>query len=148
MKGWARVAGLSIMAAFLSVLVMAPKKETTEDVKQLKAEKVKKEKKAGPKHVVHVVCFKFNEGVTQEQIDKVCKDFSVLRKKAPGIVKYQAGVNNSPEGLNKGFTHCFIVTFQDAKARDEYIPYPAHQEFVATLKDLIADVFVIDFEAK
>lgn len=147
MKGWTRVAGLSIMAAFLSVLVMAPKNEVPEQPKKVKEVK-EKLKEAGPKHVVHVVCFKFKEGVTQEQIDKVCKDFALLRKKAPGIVKYQAGVNNSPEGLNKGFTHCFIVTFQDAKARDEYIPHPAHQEFVATLKDLIADVFVVDFEAE
>lgn len=154
-KGWARVLTLSIAAACLSVFVMAPKKETPATVKKTKEEKpqkVKEEKlqgeKAGPKQVVHVVCFKFNEGVSQEQIDKVCKDFSALRKKVPSIVNYRAGTNNSPEGLNKGFTHCFIVTFANVKGRDAYLPHPAHQEFVKTLDGLIADVFVIDFEAE
>lgn len=160
MKEWARVLTLSIAAVGLSVFLMAPKKETPQDVKKTKEERskaVKEEKvktakeekvkaeKAGPKQVVHVVCFKFNEGVTQEQIDKVRKDFSALRKKVPGIVNYRAGINNSPEGLNKGFTHCFIVTFANAKGRDAYLPDPAHQEFVKTLDGLIADVFVIDF---
>lgn len=155
MKGWARVLTLSIAAVCLSVFVMAPKKEAPENVKKLKEEKrstVKEEKlkveKAGPKQVAHVVCFKFNEGVTQEQIDKVCADFAALRKKVPSIANYRAGINNSPEGLNKGFTHCFIVTFANAKGRDAYLPHPAHQEFVKTLDGLIADVFVIDFEVE
>jgi hypothetical protein len=147
MKGWIRVLTLSLVAVCLSVFAMAPKKETTEEPKKVRAVK-EKPKKAGPKRVVHVVCFKFNEGVAQEQIDKVCKDFAVLRKKVPGIVGYQAGVNNSPEGLNKGFNHCFIVTFKDMKARDQYLPHAAHQEFVKSLEGLIADVFVIDFEIR
>jgi len=147
MKGWTRVITLSIVAACLSVFVMAPKKEAPAKSKKVKAAKAKLNK-AGRKHVVHVVCFKFKEEVTQEQIDKVCEDFAALRKKVPGIVRYQAGVNNSPEGLNKGFTHCFIVTFKNAKARDEYLPHPAHKEFVKTLDGLMADVFVIDFETK
>lgn len=154
MKEWARVLTLSIAAVGLSVFLMAPKKETPQNVKKTKEERPKaakeevKAEKSGPKQVVHVVCFKFNDGVTQDQIDRVSKDFAALRKKVPSVVNYRAGLNNSPEGLNKGFTHCFIVTFANVKGRDAYLPHPAHQEFVKTLDGLIADVFVIDFEAE
>jgi hypothetical protein len=101
---------------------------------------------AKAKKVFHVVAFKFKEGVSQTQIENVCRDFKALKKKVPEILSYKAGVNNSPEGLHKGFTHCFILTFKDTKARDTYLPHPAHKEFGKGLGGLIADVFVIDFE--
>jgi hypothetical protein len=113
-----------------------------------KGEREKARQKAKGNRVVHVVALKFKEGVTQEQIEKVCKGFAELKDKIPGIVRYQAGVNNSPEKLDKGFTHCFIVTFKNAKARDEYLPHPVHKEFAKGLGEVIADVFVIDFETQ
>jgi len=110
-------------------------------------EKASREKsKAKSKRVLHVVAFKFNEEATKEQIDKVCRDFRTLKKKIPEILSYKAGVNNSPEKLNKGFKHCFILSFKDVKARDAYLIHPAHKEFAKSLGGLIADVFVIDFE--
>ncbi|NQT81683.1 Dabb family protein [bacterium] len=105
-----------------------------------------KKSKAKAKRVLHVVAFKFKEEATKEQIDKVCRDFRTLKKKIPEILSYKAGVNNSPEKLNKGFKHCFILSFKDVKARDAYLIHPAHKEFGESLGGLIADVFVVDFE--
>ena len=137
MRVWRIVALLSLVALCSAVLaVTAVDKKTA-------SEKAKRSKTG----IYHVVVFKFKDSVSQQQINKVCRDFRSLRKKVPEILSYKAGVNNSPEGLNKGFTHCFILTFKDAKARDTYLPHPAHKAFGASLKDLIADVFVVDFEA-
>ncbi|MEC9124341.1 MAG: Dabb family protein [Verrucomicrobiota bacterium] len=93
----------------------------------------------------HVVCFKFKKEAKTEEIQKVEKAFSALKDKIDGILSLEWGKNNSPEGLNKEFTHCFIVTFENAKAREVYLPHPAHKAFVAILKPILDDVFVIDF---
>ncbi len=95
----------------------------------------------------HVVCFKFNKDATTAQIRRVEKAFVELKNKIPEIVALEWGTNNSPEGLNKGFTHCFIVTFRDEKGRAAYLPHPEHKAFVRILKPILADVFVIDFRA-
>ena len=57
----------------------------------------------------HVVCFKFKESAKKSEIERVEKEFSALKDKIPGILSLEWGKNNSPENLNKDFTHCFIV---------------------------------------
>ena len=108
-------------------------------------DKTKSEKKG--KKIQHVVCFKFKEDATKEQIAKVEKAFEDLKKKKKiaEIENLEWGTNNSPEGLNKGFTHCFILSFADEKARDAYLPHPDHKAFGEILKPILDDVFVIDF---
>lgn len=96
----------------------------------------------------HVVCFSFKDDAKPEQIQKVVDDFAALPKKIPFIAGFECGTNNSPENMNKGFTHCFILTFKSAKDRDAYLPHPAHKEFGASLGSIIKDVMVIDFAAK
>ena len=55
---------------------------------------------------------------------------------------------NSKEKHDKGFTHCFIVTFKSENDRDTYIAHPDHKAFAKTLGPVLEDVFVIDFWAK
>ena len=93
----------------------------------------------------HVVSFKFKEGTSTVQIEQIEKAFVALKDKISEIVKLEWGTNNSPEKLNKGFTHCFIVTFKDEKSRSVYLPHPEHKAFVKILKPVLDDVFVIDF---
>jgi len=59
-------------------------------------------------------------------------------------------VNNSPEGKNHGFTHAYLLTFEDSKARDTYLPHPEHKKFGDLLGKLgiLEDVFVIDYAPK
>ena len=98
------------------------------------------------KKIQHIVCFKFKEDADQKQVSQVGNAFAALKNKIPGIEQVEWGENNSDEGLNKGFTHCFLVTFYNKKARDAYLPHPEHKAFVASLQNILADAFVIDFE--
>ena len=93
----------------------------------------------------HVVCFKFKESAKKTEIERVEKEFSALKDKIPGILSLEWGKNNSPENLNKDFTHCFIVSFKDEEVRKVYLPHPEHMAFVSILKPILDDVFVIDF---
>lgn len=101
--------------------------------------------KAKGQKLQHVVAFKFKESATPAQIQNVEKEFRALKNKIPGILALEAGVNNSPEGKNHGFTHCFIVTFKNDKDREVYLPHPAHQAFVKIVGPVLQDVFVLDF---
>lgn len=96
----------------------------------------------------HVVAFTFKDSVTAERRKQAVKDFVALKDKVPGILSFEGGEDVSVEGLTKGFTHCFIVTFVDDKARDVYIPHPAHLELVDLNKPLMKDLIVLDVWAK
>ena len=93
----------------------------------------------------HIVCLKFKDEASSKQIREIEQKFPALQESIPGIVSIEWGTNNSPEGLNKDFTHCFIVTFENDDARSTYLPHPNHLAFVDILKPLLDDVFVIDF---
>lgn len=96
----------------------------------------------------HVVMFKFNESATEADIKEVEDAFLALPSKIETIKDFEWGLNNSPEGLNKGFTHCFILTFDSEEGRATYLPHPAHQEFGEILEPHLDDVMVIDYWAK
>jgi len=96
----------------------------------------------------HVVLFKFKEDADSAGIRAVEKAFSDLPNKIPQIYSYEWGVNNSPEGLDKGFTHCFFVTFKSEEDRAVYLPHPDHLAFVEVLKPVLDDVLVLDYWTK
>ena len=96
----------------------------------------------------HVVAFKFKSDASEEQVHSLIKAFGDLKNNIPEIQSFEWGVNNSPEGLERGLTHCFTLTFKNEEDRDTYLPHPAHQAFVETHGKIVEDVFVIDYVAK
>lgn len=110
------------------------------------AEKKEKADKTGK--LRHVVLLKFKDNTPAEQIGRIEKAFGQLPSKIPTIVDFEWGTNNSPEGLADGFTHCFLVTFKDAKGREVYLPHPAHKAFVKVLMPHLDKVLVIDYFAQ
>ncbi len=96
----------------------------------------------------HVVMFKFKDDATAEQVAAIEKHFAQLKHDIPEIVDYEWGTNNSPEGLADGFTHCFLVTFNNDAGRAIYLPHPAHKDFVTHLKPILDKVMVIDYTVK
>jgi hypothetical protein len=99
------------------------------------------------KTLYHVVSIKFKDNATKEQIKAVEDAFQALKGEIPGITSLEWGTNVSPENLNKGYTHCFVLTFASDKDRDAYLTHPAHKAFGTVLKPVMADVMVIDFWA-
>ncbi|WP_235297329.1 Dabb family protein [Portibacter marinus] len=96
----------------------------------------------------HVVIFKWKYNTTQDKINEIEKSFAALPSKIKTIIDFEYGTNNSPEGLDKGFTHCFLVTFASEKGREIYLPHPDHQEFVKLIGDHVEDVLVFDYWSK
>ena len=96
----------------------------------------------------HVVLFKFKEGTTAAQMKQVEDAFSALPSKIKNIKGYEWGLNNSPEGLEKGFTHAFFLTFASEEDRAIYLPHPDHKAFGDVLSPYLDDVLVIDYWTK
>lgn len=119
----------------------------TGQASMLKAQEISDQKSMDDKELRHVVLIKFKEDATEQEIEKVEKAFSALQEKIPVIDDYEWGTNNSPEGLNKGFTHCFFVTFESEEDRETYLPHPEHKAFVEVMKPHMEDVLVIDYWA-
>jgi len=103
---------------------------------------------AAPPPYRHVVLFKFRPGVAEETLRGIELAFGALARELPFVTGFEWGRNSSPEGLHKGFTHCFLVTFAGPADRDAYLPHPAHQAFCRTWLDPnLEDVCVVDFAA-
>jgi hypothetical protein len=102
-------------------------------------------KKPKKGQVKHLVAFKFKESTSKEDIEKVEKEFKALKKKIDVIRSLDWGHNNSPENLNKGFTHGWVLSFDTEEDRNTYLHHPEHEKFATLAKSTIADVFVIDF---
>ena len=95
----------------------------------------------------HHVYFKFREGLPETDLDEINRAFHALQYRIPTIVEFERGTNNSPEGLARGFTHAYIVTFSNEEDRDAYLPHPAHKEFGQLLQGKLEEAFVFDFWA-
>ncbi len=96
----------------------------------------------------HVVLFKFKDSSTEADVAKVEKAFADLPSKIEEIRDYEWGTNNSPEGLNQGLTHCFLLTFASEEDRDAYLIHPDHKAFGSVLRPHLDKVTVIDYWAK
>lgn len=93
----------------------------------------------------HVVLFKFKADTPGDTLRNIEKAFYTLPEKIPEIADFEWGLNNSPEGINKGFTHCFVLTFSSEQDRAVYLPHPDHKRFGQILDPWLEDVLVIDY---
>lgn len=95
----------------------------------------------------HIVIFKYRPLATENHIRQVTDAFRDLKNKIPEILTFEHGANISHEGKHLGFTHVYELTFEDEKARDVYLPHPAHEQFGEFLGqvDVVEDVFVVDY---
>lgn len=100
---------------------------------------------AQPKLLRHVVLFKFKADASPEQIKAVEAGFAALPGKIPAMHAFEWGTNNSPEGLDRGYTHCFLVTFLSEADRQTYLDHPEHKKFVDILLPVLEEPHVLDY---
>ena len=100
------------------------------------------------KELRHVVMFGWKENADSAAIARVVDAFRALPKQIKTIKKFEWGVNNSPEKLNQGLTHCFLLTFASEKDRDDYLVNPNHVAFTKLLPGILDKVTVLDYWAQ
>ena len=102
----------------------------------------------GADKIHHVVCFKFKSSATPQDIKQTEEAFRALKQKIPEVASLKWGTNISKEQRDKGFTHCFVLTFKTTKDRDTYLEHPEHKAFGKLAGPFLDDVLVIDFKSK
>ena len=96
--------------------------------------------------IQHIVLFKFKPEVTTEKIMELFRLLAELQRLIPGITYFAGGPYSSPEGMNQGYTHGFLMTFESVEARNAYLPHPEHERVKAALLACIDSAIAFDFE--
>ncbi len=96
--------------------------------------------------VRHLLLVKFTLATSEQDLIQLEQAFYQLKADIAGIESVEFGLNTSPEGLDKGFTHAILMTFIDTKARDAYLPHAKHEAFKTMFVPMIEDILVFDYE--
>lgn len=59
--------------------------------------------------IIHFVALKYKSTTTDIDKEALRENFRALKKKIPGIVSIESGINNSVEKRNKDFTDAFVI---------------------------------------
>ena len=137
------ISTLFVVLFFATATYAAKKAVSTAQPPKKQATKI-----AAKSMLQHIVLFKFKPETTPQKVAEIVAAFEELPTKIKEIKGFQWGTNNSPEKLDKGLTHAFILTFDSEKDRDTYLPHPAHKAFGGIVGPWLADVTVVDFTGK
>lgn len=96
----------------------------------------------------HFGVFQFKEGVTDAEIDECFAEMRAMVGLIPGLLSMEHGPYKSDEGLDDGYTHGFIITFDTPESRDAYLTHPEHLKRVALVQPRLERLVVFDFEVK
>lgn len=91
----------------------------------------------------HLVVAKFKEGVVVEDIIKGMHD---LVSDIDAVKSFEWGQDlESHEMLRQGFTHSFLMAFNNKEEYNKFLAHPKHTEFSATFSAAIEKVILLDF---
>ncbi|MEM0992625.1 MAG: Dabb family protein [Bacteroidota bacterium] len=139
------VFALLCLAIFCSLTACSTKDtETQEQAISTQKASVNAEAEVKEKVLKHIVALQFKAEISAEEREQAIQRFRDLEGEIPEILSFEGGGDISVEDLNKGFTHCFILTFKDEAARDAYLPHPAHMSVANKNKPMLSDLLVVD----
>jgi len=98
--------------------------------------------------IFHCVFVRFRADVPATEKQAIYDGIAALKNVIDGIIEVKSGANVSPEGLDSGYCDGFIVTFENAAARDVYLDHPDHkavgERLVAAAAGGISGLLVFD----
>ena len=93
----------------------------------------------------HCVFFSFKTSASSREIEGLVAEFRGLTESIALILDFEWGLNCSPEGLDRGHSHCFSLLFAGERERDAYLIHPAHQAFGLRAGPLLREALVFDY---
>jgi hypothetical protein len=100
--------------------------------------------------ITHIVLLKTKKNASEADVSKLFAKIQGLKKFEPGFIAFSGGRYSSSEGLNRGFTHGFVITFTTPKARDNYLDHPEHEKVkldaLALVEGGVEGVTAFDYE--
>ena len=93
----------------------------------------------------HVVLFKFKDDAPAADVKAIEDQIMAMKPQIPTIKTMEWGKDCSVENLQDGFTHAFLVTFENPDGLKVYSPHAAHQAVVKSLGPIKEKVLVFDY---
>ncbi|GAV62846.1 Dabb domain-containing protein [Cephalotus follicularis] len=94
---------------------------------------------------MHLVVVKFKEDVVVRELikgmEKLVSDTDIVKS-----FKWGQDIHNH-EMLTQGFTHAFLMTFNNQEEYTAFVGHPKHLEFSGTFSTAIEKIVVLDFPA-
>ena len=85
-----------------------------------------------PAETQKVVCIKFKEGVTSEDIEKHLRDFASMKSSVKDLVAYSAGRVQKAEGSTNEFDVIHYLTFRTDESAQQYATNADRKAFIQT----------------
>ena len=77
----------------------------------------------------HVVLFGFGKAQGPAAVAEIIRRFAELKELVPGVEDFEWGENSSPEGLDHGHSHAFLLTFANLRRGTPILCIPITQPF-------------------
>lgn len=100
----------------------------------------------------HIVLIRFQTTVTEARIAELFAELHQIEGKVPGTLAITSGRSESPEQIERGYMHGFVVDFADWTALQAYQDHPDHKRLgaglVAAAEGGIEGILVFDLPVK
>lgn len=98
----------------------------------------------------HIVLTKFRPDVTEEKVADIYDGLARLSKDLPGASGFTGGRSQSPEQIERGYMHGFVIDFDDWAALGTYQNNETHKKLGAQLVENaiggLEGILVLDLE--
>lgn len=81
----------------------------------------------------HIVLIRFRDDVSAAAIAAMFAELHEIQHKIAGVLAITAGRSESPEQIERGYMHGFVVDFAGWEVLQAYQDHPAHQALGAQL---------------
>lgn len=93
----------------------------------------------------HILLIKFKTLAKASEINRLKACFESMPSHVEGVHSVEWGLNNSPEGKNKAYTHAVLMSFVDEAGRQNYLPHPKHEQLKLIFGPILEDLVVFDY---
>lgn len=93
----------------------------------------------------HILLIQFKSTAKICEINELQASFESMPSKLEGVHSVEWGLNDSPEGKNKNYTHAVLMNFVDEAGRNNYLPHPEHGELKKLFRPILEDIVVFDY---
>jgi Stress responsive A/B Barrel Domain len=81
----------------------------------------------------HIVLIRFQHSISEARIAELFAELHEIQDKVPGTLAITSGKSESPEKIERGYMHGFVVDFADWAALQAYQDHPDHKKLGAGL---------------
>lgn len=100
----------------------------------------------------HIVLTKFKSDTAEEQIAEIYKGLSELTEKLSGAHNFTGGRSVSPEQIERGYMHGFVIDFDSRADLKIYAEHPEHRALGSQLVEnaigAIDGILVLDLDLR